>query len=120
MEVLQIILQLIAGLGILNVWLLRRHKPTAYRGGGATNMTEEFAAYGLPEGSVWVVGSLKILFAIGLLAGIAFPALVDPSAVGLGILMVGALLMHLKVKDPLQRSLPALALLVACGVILIL
>jgi hypothetical protein len=31
--------------------------------------------------------------------------------------MVGAVAMHIKVKDPLQRSLPALGLLALCVVI---
>jgi uncharacterized membrane protein YphA (DoxX/SURF4 family) len=114
MQVLQIILQVAAGLGILNVWLLRRQQATPYRGGSASNMKEEFATYGLPEWSVWVVGSLKIIFALGLLVGVFVPSLVDPSAIGLGMLMLGAFFMHLKVGDPFQRSVPALALLGVC------
>jgi len=31
---------------------------------------------------------------------------------GMAALMIGALVMHLKVKDPLRKSLPALLLLV--------
>ena len=120
MEVLQIILQLIAGLGILNVWLLRRDKPSPYRAGGASNMKEEFAAYGLPAWSVAVVGTLKILCALGLLVGIFLPVLVLPSAALLGVLMLGALAMHLKVKDKPHRSIPALTLLALCLAIVIL
>lgn len=119
-EILQIILQLIAGLGILNVWLLRRDKSSPYRAGGASDMKEEFATYGLPEWSVAVVGTLKILSALGLLVGIFLPILVLPSAALLGVLMLGALAMHLKVKDKPQRSLPALTLLAVCVAILIL
>ena len=64
MEYLRIIAQLIIGLGILNVWLLRFNKATAYRAGNAKNMKEEFSAYGLPLWFMWVVGGLKILFAL--------------------------------------------------------
>ena len=83
-------------------------------------MKEEFATYGLPEWSVAVVGTLKILSALGLLVGIFLPILVLPSAALLGVLMLGALAMHLKVKDKPQRSLPALTLLAVCVAILIL
>ena len=114
------VLQIVAGLGILNVWLLRRDRPTPYRGGGASNMKEEFAAYGLPAWSVWVVGGLKLLCALGLLLGLAVSPLVDPSAMVLGLLMLGAFAMHLKVKDPFPRAVPSLALLAVCVVIVAL
>ncbi len=120
MEYVKIALQVIAGLGILNVWLLRRDKPTPYRGKSAGNMTEEFLAYGLPRWSVWVVGGLKILSAVGLLVGIFVPALVVPSAILLGLLMLGAFSMHMKVNDPLLRSIPSISLLIACILILVL
>lgn len=120
MEILRIVLQLIAGLGILNVWLLRREKATPYRGGGASNMTEEFAAYGLPGWSVPVVGALKIVCALGLLIGIFVTPLADPAAIGLGILMLGAVVMHFRVKDPLLRAAPALALFGVCLLIVVL
>lgn len=48
------IIQLVIALGILNVWLLRFGKTTAWRGGAAKNMKEEFAVYGLPSWSVGV------------------------------------------------------------------
>ena len=59
-----------------------------------------------------VVGFLKLLFAACLIAGIWFPALTRPAAIGIAILMLGAVAMHIKVKDPLKKSLPALTMLV--------
>lgn len=44
METVKIVLQLIVGLGILNVWLLRFNKKTSYRGAEASNMKAEFKA----------------------------------------------------------------------------
>ena len=111
MEYFTIICQLIAALGILNVWLLRPKKATAYRGGTAKNMKEEFAVYGLPGWFMVLIGSLKVLFALMLLVGIGVPALVTPAAYGLAALMVGAVAMHIKVKDPLKKTLPALSVL---------
>lgn len=112
MNYFQDILQLVAGLGIYNVWLLRFKIRTAYRGGNAGNLREEFAYYGLPEWSVYVIGFLKLTAATGLLAGIFLPLLVMPSAILLASLMAGALAMHAKVGDPFKKSVPALSLLI--------
>ena len=111
------ILQIVVALGLLNVWLLRFNRGTAYRGGQAGSMPEEFATYGLPGWSTYVVGALKVGGALCLIAGIWFPALVLPAAGGIGILMVGALAMHLKIGDPIAKSLPALFMLLGCVVI---
>lgn len=114
MEYIQNLLQLIAGLGILNVWLLRFNKSTPYRGGNASSMQEEFSNYGLPAWSVYLIGVLKVTAALGLLVGLFIPALAVPAAGLLGALMIGALGMHLKVSDPLVKSLPAVLMLAIC------
>lgn len=120
MEYLQNFLQIVAGLGILNVWLLRFHKTTPYRGGSAQNMKEEFAHYGLPVAAVYLVGFFKIAAALGLLVGLMVDSLVLPAALLLAALMAGALLMHLKVKDPAKKSMPAFSLLVISLLIAVL
>ena len=104
-------LQVIVALGLLNVWLLRAGKATPYRGGNATSIREEFAAYGLPVGVMYLVGSLKVMIAVALLVGLWLPALVTPAASVLILLMIGAFLMHLKVKDPFEKSIPSLVML---------
>lgn len=106
--------QIVAALGILNVWVLRFGKATGYRGGHATSLTEEFQVYGLPAWSVRVIGALKLLCAALLFAGIWSPVVTRPAAATLGLLMAGAVAMHLKVKDPARKSLPALAMLALC------
>lgn len=114
METLRIIAQLIVGLGILNVWLIRFKSKTPYRAGDASNMKEEFAAYGLPESAMWMVCVVKVAAAVSLLIGLSVPQLVFPSAAILAILMLVAIAMHVKVKDPAIKSLPALAVLLLC------
>lgn len=106
------ILQIIVALGLLNVWLLRFGKSTAYRGGNAKNLKEEFAAYGLPPWFHIFIGILKVGSAIALIAGIVVPEIVLPAALLVCGLMVGALAMHLKISDPLRKSLPAFLMLV--------
>ena len=115
-----VILQIVAALGLLNVWLLRATRPTAYRGADAANLREEFAAYGLPAWMVVVVGVLKVGAALALLAGIWYRPLVLPAALLICVLMLGALAMHFKIHDPLRKSAPAagmlaLAVLIALG-----
>lgn len=111
MEVLRLVLQVVVALGLLNVWLVRAKQATSYRGGDAKSMREEFAAYGLPVGVMWVVGTFKLSIALALILGIWIPGLVDPAALVLVVLMVGAIAMHLKVKDPLGKSMPAAGML---------
>lgn len=114
MEVLIQIVQVVIALGILNVWLFRFGKHTAWRAGEARNMREEFAVYGFPPWFVTLIGSLKILLATLLILGLWMPQLTGPAASGLAVLMLGAVAMHIKVKDPFRKSMPALALLFLC------
>jgi hypothetical protein len=113
----------VVGLGLLNVWLVRRDRATAYRGGTATTLREEFAAYGLPPVAYPVVGTLKVASALVLIAGalVALPdAAVPGAAAVVAVLMLGAIAMHLKVRDPLVRALPATAMLAMSAAIVAL
>jgi len=103
--------QLIVAVGLLNVWLLRSRSTTAYRGGAAQNLKEEFSAYGLPSAAFFVVGTLKIGAAVALILGFWMPELIRPSASIVGVLMVGAIAMHVKVGDPMMKSVPAILML---------
>lgn len=105
------VLQVVIALGLLNVWLVRARSATAYRGGDAKSLQEEFAAYGLPPFFFYLVGALKVGSAILLVAGIWYPSLVLPAAAVVAVLMVGALAMHVKVQDPAIKSLPAFLML---------
>ncbi len=120
MEYVVIILKLVVGLGILNVWLLRANKATAYRGGNAKTMREEFATYGLPYWFMCVIAVLKLTLAIALLASIWFHSLAQPAAIGMALLMLGAFIMHLKVKDPISKALPSIAVFAMCAAIAML
>lgn len=114
------ILQVVVALGLLNVWLVRAGSATSYRGGDARSLKEEFAAYGLPDFFFYLVGALKIGSAVMLIAGIWNESLVMPAAAIVAILMVGALVMHVKVKDPAVKSLAAFLMLVMSASLLVL
>ena len=104
-------LQIVIAFGLLNVWLVRARSATAYRGSDAQSLKEEFAAYGLGEAAFYVVGVLKVGSALLLIGGLWLDGLVAPAAALVVVLMLGALAMHLKVKDPPLKSLPAFLVL---------
>ena len=112
------ILQLIISIGLINVWLLRFNKTTEYRGGNAKNMNEEFIAYGLPEWSMYLVGFLKVAIAIMLIISIWIEELLFYNLIVLTALMIAAVFMHLKVKDPIKKSYPALSILFMIALIM--
>jgi hypothetical protein len=117
MKWLVLVAQVVVALGIFDVWVLRLGKATGWRGGDARSLKEEFRVYGLPAWSMGVIGSLKILLAAGLVAGIWMPAVTRPAAAGLAVLMAGAVAMHFKVGDAARKSLPALCMLLLCLVV---
>lgn len=93
---------------------------TPFRGGGAKTLREEFAVYGLPGWFMISVGVLKVMLALALLTALWISAVAQPAAIGLGVLMVGAFAMHLKVKDPVKKALPSVAVLAMCTAIAVL
>jgi uncharacterized membrane protein YphA (DoxX/SURF4 family) len=113
-------LQVIVALGLLNVWLVRARASTAYRGGSAQSLREEFATYGLPAWSFFAVGALKVGSAVLLLVGIWVPELIRPPAFIVAALMVGALAMHARAKDSPKKFVPALLMLLMCVAIIVL
>jgi hypothetical protein len=115
------ILEVLVGLGLLNVWLLRARSSTSYRGGAARTLREEFQVYGLPTAAFYIVGTLKVLAGVILLAALWMPMPARSAASIVAGLMVGALFMHAKVKDPALRSVPAGLMLAMCvGIVVLL
>ena len=102
-----IALKIIVGISILNVWLLQKNKATKWRGGEAQNIFEEFEVYGFSKQFCYVIGFLKVSLALLLLASIQFQVLALVGSLGLAILLLGSILMHFKIKDPLYKSFPA-------------
>ncbi|MGY3337292.1 hypothetical protein ACVW0K_003391 [Streptomyces filamentosus] len=78
------------------------------------NMTK----LGVPEGWLPWLGAAKTAGALGLLAGLAVPALGVAAAAGLVLYFVGAVVTHLRAKD--RELAPALVLTVLPAVALVL
>ena len=115
MQTITLILQVVIALGLFNVWLLRFSRSTPYRGGAAETMPEEFLAYGLPRWSTYLVGLLKLGAGLALIIGLWYPHWVRPAALLIAGLMVVAIFMHFKIRDPLKKNLPALVMLILSG-----
>ena len=112
MENVVTVLQIVIALGIINVWILRPGKSTSWRGGAAKSMQEEFKVYGLPAWFMYLIGFLKCVLAALLIVGIWIPVLTMPAAIAMAAMMLGAVSMHIRVKDSLKKSLPAFTMLV--------
>ena len=112
------VLQLIIAIGLINVWHYRFNKATEYRGGDATNMKEEYIAYGLPVWLMYFVGALKVSIALMLIISFWVEELLLYNLVALAGLMIAAVFMHVKVKDPIKKSYPALSILFMIALIM--
>jgi uncharacterized membrane protein YphA (DoxX/SURF4 family) len=120
MESIKILLQLLVAFGLLNVWLIRCHQKTPYRGSNARSLKDEFTAYGLPVWSFYVIGFLKITSALLLLVGLWKPFVVFPAALIVVFLMGGAIAMHIKVADSFNKFIPAIIMLFLSSVLCLL
>lgn len=107
MEYLILSLKVILGLSIINVWTINKNKASQWRGGNAKNIFEEFEVYGLPKWMVYVVGVSKVTLALLLLISIEYNSLVMIASLGLAVFLSGSILMHLKIKDSIKKSIPA-------------
>ena len=106
MKVFLKILILIVGITVLSAWSFRLDMDTIYRGADASNMIEEFKAYGLSKTTMIVVGIFKVLCAILLLLGIKYEKLITPAAFVMATFMLAAIYFHISISDPLIPTLP--------------
>jgi hypothetical protein len=114
------VLQLLVGVELLLVWVVRAKWATAFRGGDAKTLKEEFATYGLPLWFFHLIAVLKIGSAVALIVGLWVPELVLPGA-GLAVaLMLGALSMHYKIRDPLIKYRPAFTVFLMSAAVVVL
>jgi hypothetical protein len=75
---------------------------------------------GVSPGLNRTIGTLEVLAAAGLLIGLAIWPLGVAASAGLVLLMIGAVVMHLRAKDGAARFTPALVLAVIALIELIL
>ena len=80
-----------------------------------SNIKDEFKHFNLPKWLRDLVGIFKFAFAIMLLNDRL--EIVHFGAIGIALLMIAALLTHLRLKSPFPRILPSFSLLCACLII---
>ena len=100
-EILLEILTMFVFGSILFVWVVRYE-----------NIKDEFKHFKLPEWLRDLVGIFKISFSIMLLNG--EKEVVWLGALGIGLLMVAALVTHFRLKSSYSKMLPSFSLLCAC------
>lgn len=103
MEKLLILSQLVLGLSVAFVWVFRYD-----------NVVKEFKQFGLSDLTRNFVGAAKMAMATLIIAGIWFPSLVQIPALIMGMFMVAAQYFHFKIKNPINKHLPSLVLLLLC------
>jgi hypothetical protein len=89
---------------VLFVWVVRY-----------SNIVEEFRLYKYPDWLRDLVGIMKITFVVMLMKGDII--LVKLGAGGIMFLMMAAIVTHLRVKNPIAKMLPSMALFALCAYI---
>ena len=108
-------LSILVSVVVLSAWSFKLNQPSVFRGGDAMSMSEEFSAYGLNDSIMVVVGIVKILLALLLLAGgLKFTALQKPSAAIMSLFMIGAVYFHISISDGILPTLPSATMLLCC------
>lgn len=82
----------------------------------AAPLEEQFREFGLSTSVMRLVGAAELLGAIGL----QIDRLEIPSALGLALLMAGAVANHVKVRHPVGKAVPSAVLLLLVGLYLYL
>jgi uncharacterized membrane protein YphA (DoxX/SURF4 family) len=113
------VVQASIAVAMFDVWLFRYNRPQRARGGDAQTMEEEFRVYGLPDWFRSVVRVLKLCAGTLMVVGVWSPEVALAAGVLLVILMGGAILMHIKVRDPIYKSIPATTFFVLSGLVVL-
>ncbi|WP_375417173.1 DoxX family protein [uncultured Hymenobacter sp.] len=102
-------------------WVLQGLLGLAFIASGAKKFTDlsgtltMFSSLGLPAILAYLIAGGEVLGGIGLLV----PRFTRPAALGLAVIMIGALVMHAtKIPGGLANGVPALVLLVLLGIVL--
>ncbi len=82
--------------------------------GSAKPMKDQFEEFGLPKQVMWIVGALEIIGAIG----VQVNELSRFAAIGLLLLMIGAMINHIKVKHSFSKIFPSLLLFILLAIYL--
>jgi hypothetical protein len=103
MEELLILSQIIVSISVIIVWVFRRE-----------NIIVEFEQYGISDTIRDLVGALKISLATILILGIWYNEFLFSSSLAMAFLMICAQYFHIKARNPFNKFIPSLCLLILC------
>ncbi len=92
----------------------------ASKAAGAKAMVEAAESHGFAKGQYQVIGLLEIAGAAGLVIGLWWAPLGIAAAVGLTLMMIGAVITHVRFKDQLAMTAPSAVLAILTAVALAL
>ena len=103
MHITSIILQVILGLGFLLFGFMKF---------GAKQQVEAFKHFGYSQAFRAFTGIIEVIGAAGMIVGIWYPTIATLAGLLLGVIMLGALITHIRVKDPGKNMGMAIILLI--------
>lgn len=98
------LIQLTIALSVAFVWIFR-----------FDNVARDFRQFGLSDTVRSFVGASKIAISTLLVVGIWYPSFVLIPAAVMGLFMLAAQYFHYKIRNPFNKHLPSLVLLVLCA-----
>lgn len=96
--------QVAIALSVAYVWIFR-----------FDNVARDFRQFGLSDTVRSFVGASKIAISTLLVVGIWYPSFVLIPAALMGLFMIAAQYFHYKIRNPFNKHLPSLVLLVLCA-----
>ena len=114
MKIILKLLIVLVSLTVITAWTYNLNLDTTFRGGDATNMIDEFEAYGLNYTTMVVVGVFKVACALMLLFGSKYKKLILPASGVMTLFMIAAVYFHISISDPIIPTLPSLLMLLSC------
>ncbi|MDQ0873412.1 putative oxidoreductase [Paenibacillus sp. V4I3] len=106
-----IIIQIILALGFLMFGAMKF---------GSKQMVDEFTRYGMPQWFRVITGLLEIAGAALLVAGIWNDSLIVIGGLLLAVIMAGAVITHLRIKDPVSKiGMPIILFILTLAVLFI-
>ncbi|PAE40543.1 DoxX family protein [Bacillus sp. 7884-1] len=111
MGVLSIILQVLLGIGFLMFGFMKF---------GSKQMVDEFQRYGYPGGFRIVTGLVEVIAAVFVISGIWNDQIAAWGGLLIVGIMLGAIFTHIKVKDPVNRMMMPIVLLILGLIVLLI
>ncbi|MFC4775530.1 DoxX family protein [Paenibacillus sp. GCM10023252] len=112
MDIVSIVLQVLLGL----MFLLSAFGKLS----GQKAQVDSFNHLGLPQWFRILTGSMQLIGAAGMIVGIWYADIAAIAGLWIGVIMLGAVISHLRAKDPIKAAIPGIVLFVLALAVVIL